>query len=888
GSGEGEQPAFLDLDGDGDRDLLIGLCGQLVWYRRGGTAGNPTWARVNADPIGYGVGSCSTSPGAGDWDGDGRTDLVIGEHWGVLRFFRRESSLWSEGVFPLPFDLQGDSAPALTDWDGDGDLDMLVGQAHGHVHRYTNTGSRASPAWRYDGVLLTLPWTNHPHPFPAFADIDGDGDQDLFIGEGSWEGPDAGGNIRYYDNAGTPAAPDWRLVTANWLGLDVGGWSTPAFADIDGDGDLDCFVGDEQGTLTYVRNTGSPTSPRWATPVRPYAGLDLGSYSAPAFLDVDRDGDLDILSGVENGSLAYARNAGTARSPAWELVTTQYPPIQAGDRTTPAAADLDGDGKPDLMIGDGDGGLNLYLYRGPGTPPSAGDTYLPGDRLQIAGTLRLHSPAITAATNIGAIGVRAWLGLLMVHDGTGKPLAAQNYFQSTMLTPSGFPIQHNRRSMIDLQGAEVDFDALRHAGGHALEGRFEDSVRLPEDLPPGTYRPLIHLTFNDVPTNTDWLAAYVTYNTSEPFEALLPPIRVERPGQPLAGDRRLIWRLLMDDVVQGTRGAGAREDWGTFELASQIVFQGAPYYVPPVDVRTGQPIVYRLEPFLPMISYTDRRMPTPPLIPFRLPGGQLCVTLREPDGGQRNLGCEVFAQSFNRSKTTRAGEDLNIGTVQLESVYSLKAASDRFRVTLNQYGHHTVAMSGMVEDLWGNRYAGGGTYDLWVAHPLDIDPGVLPGTPLAAGDAFHPTFQFYPRVPAQVSLTLTHYPESDPSRAVTVRRTGQANPYGYYAGAPIALNQPGEVRVDLTATYTDPSGVLYMGAMAWGSVVMTPPSQTPHLVAHGRRGVDSLTSVPGNAWFVSCRDLPIRAGDVPHTLNPYWNGDILWSRMVDAPGECPA
>jgi hypothetical protein len=38
---------------------------------------------------------------------------------------------------------------------------------------------------------------------------------------------------------------------------------------------------------------------------------------------------------------------------------------------------------------------------------------------------------------------------------------------------------------------------------------------------------------------------------------------------------------------------------------------------------------------------------------------------------------------------------------------------------------------------------------------------------------------------------------------------------------------------------------------------------------------------------VSCRDLPIDPSAVSHTLNPYFGGDILWTRMNDAPGECP-
>ena len=976
--GEGLQPAFVDLDGDTDLDLLVGLCGQLVWYERGGTPVNPTWTRHAADPIGYGGGSCGTSPGAGDWDGDGYTDLVIGEHWGVLRFFRHgistltptlslegrgwgrvdahltEPSSWSEQAFPFPFDLAGDTAPALADWDGesdlvmaeywgvlrffrhgistltptlslegrgsflpslpgrgwgrvdahltepsswseqaflfpfdlagdtapaladwddDGDLDLLLGQVWGNVHQYTNVGDNTNPDWRPDGVLLTLPWTNHPHAFPTFADVDGDNDYDLFIGEGGWQGVGAGGNIHYYRNDGAADTPNWTQVTDRFLALDVGGWSTPVFVDIDADSDLDLFIGDEGGTLTFVENTGTPTAPDWAAPVQPYADLHLGEYSAPAFFDVDQDGDLDMLVGLESGSLAYVRNTGAADSPSWELVTTAYPGIDVGHHATPTVAD------GALLIGDGDGGLNVYLYDGPGTPPAIGTAYAPGDTFQVEGTIRLYSPAITTTTDVEAISVQGGLSLAMLFDQDGQPLAAENYFMSTLLTPSGFPIQRPGRPGVGLE-SRFDVTNLHYDGGHVIEGDLNASGRLPEGVLPGIYRPAFWLDFSGVPTSTNWLAANVTQYTFNAHEALLPPITVGTVDPP-----RLIWRLLMDDFVQGTRGAGAREDRGTFELASQIVSQGAPYYTPPVDVRSGQPIIYRLEPFLPMISFTDRRMPAPPLLPFELPGGQLSVQIQQPDGTVRVLGSEAFAQSFNRTRTTRAGNDLNSGTVQLEDVYSLKAASDRFRVTFDQYGHHVITMTGTVSDIWGNTYAGGGTYDLWIAHPLDIDPGVLPGTPLAVGDAFNPTMQFYPRVPADVTLTLTLYPDSDPAQAITHTISGHANDYGYFslpnAQYPISLTHPGEYRVDLTAIYTDPDGTLYMGAMTWGGVVMTPENEA-YLIAHGRRGLDSLPYIP-NHWFVNSRDLNIPNGAISHSFNPYFNGDIYWSRMSDGP-----
>ena len=918
-SGEGwALPAFADIDGDGDVDLLVGQGGRVAYYRNDGPPTNPTWTLVTDNFAGI-SGGAANSPAFGDLDGDGNPDLLCGEQWGHIAFYRHDGAAWAYlGNDFFPFDLYGDSAPALADWDNDGDLDMLIGQVYGQVYQYTNVGSTTSPDWRPDGELLRLPWTNHPHAFPTLADMDGDSDYDLFIGEGGFQGADAGGNIHYYRNDGTPVSPDWTLVTTRFLGLDVGGWATPSFVDIDADDDLDLFIGDEDGTLTLVENTGTPASPVWAAPVRPYADLHLGDYSAPAFLDIDGDGDLDLLSGQGDGTLAYVRNDGTRSTPRWTLVTTQHPGISTGDRSIPAAADLDGDGHADLILGDGDGGINFYRYLGRGTLPPPPWSFAPGDQFQVTGTLRIYSPAITAATPISGITAGGWLrGLKMLFGAQGQPFPDKNWFMSTLLTPTGFPVERQGPIMEWLDTLHFEVANLRRAGDHAVVGDVSVTGHLPADLPAGIYRPTLEFDFSGVPTNTQWLAAKILRGDFA-YQAVLPPIVVGEVAPP-----RLVWRLLMDDFVQGTRGTGAREDEGHFALASEMVSQGAPFSVPPVDVHTGQPITYRLEPFLPMISFTDRTMPTSPLLPFDLPGGQLNVQAQQPDGTARDLGTAPFAQSFNRTKTTRAGCDLNFGSVQLECVYSLTAGDDRFRITFDQYGHYVITMTGTISDVWANTYVGGGTYDVWVAHPLDIDPGVLPGTPFQVGDTFNSTMQLYPRVPADVHLTVTFYPDSDPAQAITHTVTGQANDYGYFhllvnretgksvnweagrlglgspvyqstnlpvyqstdvpmyqsTSLPITLTHPGEYRVYLTATYTDPDSALYMGAMTWGGVVETP--NTP-LVAHGRRGLDSLTYIPSN-WFVSCRDLNIPHDAVSHTFNPYFNGDIIWSRTSDAP-----
>jgi len=501
----------------------------------------------------------------------------------------------------------------------------------------------------------------------------------------------------------------------------------------------------------------------------------------------------------------------------------------------------------------------------------------PYDTVQISGTLRLHSQAITGATDVRSIRVHINPMLLQIHDRQGNAVTARDNFMSTTLTPTGLPIQGGHGPAEWGTEPTIDITGLRVVEDGLIEGRLVVRFGIPGDLPPGLYRPVLWIEPENVPGGSEWTSAYVVRNTYSERQAPLPPIRVASYTTTAATSNRMIWRLLMDDIVLGTHGARAEEDDGAFALSSQIVTQGAPFIVPPVDVQTGLPIEYRLEPFLPTISFTDRRMPSPPLIPFELPGGGLSVSIKKPDGTVTDLGTSSFTQSFNRTKTTRSGVDLNDGTVQLEDVYSLMVDETSYRVTFDQYGLHTITMTGWVADIWGNRYEGGGTYGVWVAEWLDIDVGTLPGTPMGIGDAWNPMVTVHPRVPAEIEITVTQVPESDSSRSVAQTIQGTAGTFGTFApdDSPVIAIDDGEYRVDLFAQYMDAGGVVYAGAMTWGGVIMTPSSEA-QLIAHGRRGVDSLQYIP-NHWFVVGRDLTFAGSVVTHTLNPYYNGDILWS-----------
>lgn len=218
------------------------------------------------------------------------------------------------------------------------------------------------------GPAQTAPFslTSIYHGFSTYGDLDNDGDMDLLF-------VNSYNQFYYYENTGSSSAPSFPSRVQGALGLpwSAGTGTRPTFADLDNDGDLDLLTGDNNGNFNYYQNSGSAAVAAFGFPVANPFGLTSGSGRYPALADLDGDGDLDLLSASSGSDFFYFENTGSSASPSFGPSQTNPMGLSHPEYgNTASFGDLDNDGDFDLISGSFYAGFVYFENTGTNVAPA--------------------------------------------------------------------------------------------------------------------------------------------------------------------------------------------------------------------------------------------------------------------------------------------------------------------------------------------------------------------------------------------------------------------------------------------------------------------------------------------------------------------------------------
>ncbi|CAE8603140.1 unnamed protein product [Polarella glacialis] len=254
--------------------------------------------------------------------------------------------------------------PVAVDWDGDGDIDLLVGNWDGRIQFFERTADAAlveqtGNSNPFDDAAL-VEQTGNSNPFvgidvglnaqPSAVDWDGDGDIDLLVGNQD-------GRILFFERSANASLIERTGSSNPFDGIDVGLDAAPFPVDWDGDGDIDLLVGNQDGRIFFFERTADTKLIGRTGSSNPFDGINAGDNASPFAADWDGDGDIDLLVGNWDGRIQFFERSADASLIEQTGSSNPFDGISDGNFAAPFAVDWDGDGDIDLIVGILDGQL---------------------------------------------------------------------------------------------------------------------------------------------------------------------------------------------------------------------------------------------------------------------------------------------------------------------------------------------------------------------------------------------------------------------------------------------------------------------------------------------------------------------------------------------------
>ena len=375
-------PAIVDLDKDGDLDILVLgslFRTQIDYYKN---TSKET------------VGTCDSTTFVGPESCWGHLSLV---ETSTLDMIFGACKTNTTGGVPSRGDTIGSyrhsSNSILTfDQDNDGDEDILVGDVaySSMVFGQNNGSSSAADITVSDPIFPNYDSSINLNIFPtAYAcDVNNDNAKDLIISPNATTSVGVAssdiGNIWYYRNIGPIGNQQFHLVNDSFLVgdmIETGNSAYPVMFDYNNDSLIDLIVANRgyydrvnaqyDSKLSLYKNVGTREIPEFELQTRNYQSLaTIGLIRLrPTFGDLDADGDLDLVLGDDLGTLTYFENEQIGGEADYTSLAAVYDfnSIDIGTNATPWLSDVDHDNDLDLLVGEINGTISYFWNYGDST-----------------------------------------------------------------------------------------------------------------------------------------------------------------------------------------------------------------------------------------------------------------------------------------------------------------------------------------------------------------------------------------------------------------------------------------------------------------------------------------------------------------------------------------